>query len=112
MLCVYIHIYIYIYMYNNTARTDVLPRKVRFDCAGPMFYEIIRVVHLGRCMTEIYSLIFTHFNNININIIIVINIIIIIIIIFIFIIIFIIIIIIINNNNIISNIISIIIPKP
>ena len=108
MLCVYI--YIYIYMYNNTARTDVLPRKVRFDCAGPMFYEIIRVVHLGRCMTEIYSLIFTHFNNI--NIIIVINIIIIIIIIiFIFIIIFIIIIII-NNNNIISNIISIIIPKP
>ena len=43
------------------ARTGVLPGKVRFDCARPMFCEIIRVVHLGRGMTKIYSLIPTHF---------------------------------------------------
>ena len=38
------HIYVCIY----TARTDVLPGKVRFDWAGPMFCEILRVVHLGQ----------------------------------------------------------------
>ena len=40
-----------IYYYNYTARTDVLPGKVRFDCAGPMFCEFPRVVRLGKRMT-------------------------------------------------------------
>ena len=39
----------------------VLPGKVGVDCAGSMFCEILRVVHLGRWMTKIYSLISTHF---------------------------------------------------
>ena len=41
---------------STTARTDVLPGKVRFDCAGPMFCEIPRVVRLGKRMTN-FSLI-------------------------------------------------------
>ena len=45
------------YMYIYTARTDVLPGKVRFDCAGPMFCEIPRVVRLGKRMTIFVSLI-------------------------------------------------------
>ena len=49
-------IYLFIYIYIYTARTDVLPRKVRFDCAGPMFCEIPRVVRLGKRMT-IFSLV-------------------------------------------------------
>ena len=61
-----------------TARTDVLPGKVRFDCAGPMFCEIPRVVRLGKRMTMFSP----HFINIiiisiiinNINIINIINI--------------------------------------
>ena len=90
-LRVYIYIYLHIYyvcMYEHsyvamvivtasiscngiiTASTCVLLGKVRFDCAGPMFCEILRVVHLGRWMTKIYSLISTHF----INMIIIINI--------------------------------------
>ena len=48
-----------------TARTDVLPGKVRFDCAGPMFCEIPRVVRLGKRMTNF----FPHFINIIIIII-------------------------------------------
>ena len=44
-------------IYNYTARTDVLPGKVRFDCAGPMFCEIPRVVRLGKRMTIFFSLI-------------------------------------------------------
>ena len=49
------------YIYIYTARTDVLPGKVRFDCAGPMLCEILRVVHLGRWMTKIHSLISSNF---------------------------------------------------
>jgi len=56
----------YIYKYKYTARTDVLPGKVRFDCAGPMFCEIPRVVRLGKRMTNF----FPHFINIIIIIII------------------------------------------
>ena len=41
---------------STTARTDVLPGKVRFDYAGPMFSEIPRVVRLGKRMTN-FSLI-------------------------------------------------------
>ena len=41
---------------STTARTDVLPGKVCFDCAGPMFCEIPRVVRLGKRMTN-FSLI-------------------------------------------------------
>ena len=51
-----------------TARTDVLPGKVRFDCAGPMFCEIPCVVQLGKWMTNV----FPHFINIIIIIIIII----------------------------------------
>ena len=78
-------------MYIYAARTDVLPGKVRFDCARPMFCEILRVVHLLRWMTKNYSLISTHFINTIIMIMIMIIMIMIMIII---------------------NIISIIIPKP
>ena len=78
---------------------DVLPGKVRFDCAGSMFCEILRVVHLGRLMTTIYSLIPAKFINIIIIIIIII-------------IITIIIMITITIIIIIINIISIIIFKP
>ena len=42
MYVYYIHIYIYM------ARTGVLPGEVRFDCAGPVFYEIGDGVHLPR----------------------------------------------------------------
>ena len=38
-----------------TARTGVLPGEVRFDCAGPVFYEIRDVVHLPRWMTRLVS---------------------------------------------------------
>ena len=38
-----------------TARTGVLPGEVRFDCAGPVFYEIRDVVHLPRWMTRLGS---------------------------------------------------------
>ena len=40
---------------DNTARTGVLPREVRFDCAGPVFYDIRDVVHLPRWMTRFVS---------------------------------------------------------
>jgi hypothetical protein len=38
-----------------TARTGALPGEVRFDCAGPVFYEIRDVVHLPRWMTRLVS---------------------------------------------------------
>ena len=38
-----------------TARTGVLPGEVRFDCAGPVFYEIRDVVHLPRWITRFVS---------------------------------------------------------
>ena len=38
----------------TTARTGVLPGEVRFDCVGPVFYEI-RNVHLPRWMTRFVS---------------------------------------------------------
>ena len=41
--------------YNYTARTGVLPGEVRFDCAGPVFYEIPDVIHLPRWMTKFVS---------------------------------------------------------
>ena len=52
----YIYIHTYIQISNNIpARTGVLPGEVRFDCAGPVFYEIRDVVHLPKWMTRFVS---------------------------------------------------------
>ena len=51
--CIYVYIYIY-YIYN-TARTGVLPGEVRFDCAGPVFYEIRDVFNPPRWKTKFVS---------------------------------------------------------
>ena len=50
-----------IYIYIYTARTGVLPGKVRFDCAGPVFCEILHVVRLPKRMTKIFPVTFSHF---------------------------------------------------
>ena len=55
--------WLYITLYVNpkmcschvTASAGVLPREVRFDSAGPVFYEIRDVVHLPRLMMRFVS---------------------------------------------------------
>ena len=42
-----------IYIYIYAAGTGVLPGEVRFDCAGPVFYEIRDVGHLPQRLTII-----------------------------------------------------------
>ena len=52
---IFICICVYIYIHTATARTGVLPGEVRFDCTGPVLYEIRDVVHLPRWMTKFVS---------------------------------------------------------
>ena len=54
--CKYIYIYTYIYItYTYTGRTGVLPGKVRFDCAGPVFYAFSDVGHFANWLTRFVS---------------------------------------------------------
>ena len=43
--------------YITTAMTSVLPGEMRFDCAGPVFYEIWDVGHLPQWLTRVVALI-------------------------------------------------------
>ena len=47
------YIYIYNVYYITTAMTSVLPGEMRFDCAGPVFYEIRDVGHLPQWLTRV-----------------------------------------------------------
>ena len=73
-LCVNLYfLYLFIYIFINfcpftiiyiyTARTGVLPGKLRFDCAGLLFCEILHIVRLPKRMTNIFPVVllfFTH----------------------------------------------------
>ena len=50
-MCIYHDMCIYIY----TARTDVLPGEVRFDCARPVFYAFWDVGQLATWLTRFVS---------------------------------------------------------
>ena len=59
--CIYININTYVYIERErdyTAKTSVLPSEMRFDCAGPVFFEIQDVVHLPETRNQTPKLIY------------------------------------------------------